>query len=592
MYICNNEMLIKFVLLFCLSLAYAYCAETQTTDFQTEKRFKIGFEFQEIHHLCPWASAEKCVQNEPIFRVSKNGSPLWHITIDWEDLEFVTEPFSNLEEDLCDAAIETIQIACAVLSQLSLNSTKIGDVTFKKWRTHLQTELERIHEALYTIDFTYVGNADSFGSIIFSNPGSKFLVNFQPQVTIQHSLSYTIPLVLGLCASSLLMQDDFYCLDIDTVEDPRIVDIIKHCFPDKINESGQFIVSKHTLSEEGFLFLHMLICLSLVSNVDIHQTDQDRVSEVVDWHYKGGQVNAKAHLGVLSRRPFSMMWGDIKTQQSIGSLLSTTSSIGMLDLTERTTQSVGLCAYESKQCREEAVGTGFSTSLSRDVSYAGFVTQHINIDFAERLAQRFQWINYADIYFTQDGRRRNITSHFPELGDEGSCTLLLENGIVSTSMIRESYVKKRSNGEVVTMDNIFTHYFDEIIRSIDTPSLQRYMFDEVTMDIQPKSVLYDLLSPPHFLSEHDSMGAYKDSTKIELEFGEAILEFRMIPHIGKYAREKIKELLELDDSIFKIKAGEFLTYIHQGEFSTLQYQTKGLFLFIKSLFDLGEADEA
>ena len=571
---------------------YSYCADTRANDFPTENLFKIGLEFQESHHLCPWAIDEKSVQNEPIFWVKRNGNPLWHITIDWQDLEFVTVPFSNLEEDLFNSAIETIQIACDALSQLSLKFIDIsGGITFKKWRTHFQNELEKIHKGLYTVDLAYAGDADSFGSIIFPFTGNAFAAKFQPQVTIQHNLSHTIPLILGLCTSYLTVQNDFYCLDLDAKENPLILDVVRNCFLTRINEHNQFTIPKQTSSEEGFLFLHMLTCLSLVSNVRLEQNDQNRICEVLDWHREDGQVNAKAHLSILSRRPFSMMWKDIKTQMPVV-ISSMTDSMNVLDLAESTILSANMSASEQENAMMEESSNFTTVSTSsciHDLSYKHLLEEQLSQHFKTHLAQRFQWINYADIYFNKDGSRCDITSYFPELHEDADCQLLLKNGIVSTSMIRESRARKMSNGQLSIMGDIFTNYFDDIVRSIDNLQSHHYKLDEETMEIHQQSVSHDLLSPPYFLSKHDSMGAYK-STELNLSFGEAILEFRMIASIGDYACKQIQELMS-EESEMEIRAGEFLSKINQRGISTLQDQAKGLFLFVKSIFDLGGTNE-
>lgn len=98
---------------------------------EQDKKFKIGFEFQEANHLCSWAKDMIDIQKKPIFTVSKNGRKLWTLVIDWQDLEFVTEPFTNNEWSELEECIESIELACNILKILIEKYKK--EVSFKKW---------------------------------------------------------------------------------------------------------------------------------------------------------------------------------------------------------------------------------------------------------------------------------------------------------------------------------------------------------------------------------------------------------------------------------------------------------------------------
>jgi hypothetical protein len=129
-----------------LFYSFLFCSSYAADAEELQKLFKIGLELQESNHLCPWGIDEESVQNKPIFSVKKGDRHLWDITIDWNDLEFVTSPFSNLEEDLFDSAIESIHIACDTLSALSKEFKETnGSVTFKKWRVLLQKKLNDLY---------------------------------------------------------------------------------------------------------------------------------------------------------------------------------------------------------------------------------------------------------------------------------------------------------------------------------------------------------------------------------------------------------------------------------------------------------------
>ena len=92
-------------------------------------RFKLGFEFQEISGLCPWALYDTKVQKKPLFWMIKynpeTGSKrrLWHVVIDTTDIEFVTEPFSDEDGAMLKVCIETLSASFRIL-QKSFNWAK------------------------------------------------------------------------------------------------------------------------------------------------------------------------------------------------------------------------------------------------------------------------------------------------------------------------------------------------------------------------------------------------------------------------------------------------------------------------------------
>lgn len=516
-----------------LFYSFFFCSYYAADLEEPKKLFKIGLELQESNHLCPWGIDEKSVQNVPIFSVRKGDKHLWDITIDWQDLEFVTSPFSNLEEDLFDSAIESIQIACDILVQLSRGEA-IGGVTFKKWQVQLQKKMNEKFPSQYFVTFTYQGNAGALGSLIPSTGAQFTAAKFQPQVTIQHKLTQTIPLVLGLCSSSLTAESDGFCLKLnekpgalsDDIE-VLINQVIKGCFSSKINEPGQFIIQRETTPEEGFLFLHMLTCNSLVASINPTPDERSRVEGISEQYFKkGGQVNAKAFLGVLSRRPFSLMWQEIVHNHP----------------------------------------------------YTQLIEECVNQEFKQFLSERFQYVNYGEIYFNGDGSRRNLITYFPDLVDGDTNQTLLKNGVLSTSMLRQI--------PAVTSMNVFTDYFDKVIASIDSVDSQYYDIDSDTAGIRQQQVTHDLLSPPHFSSTYNSMGAYKTNENHDSAFGEAILEFRMIADLGEHACNIISEETGID-----IAPSEFLSKVYQKEFPALQNQAKGLFLLVKTLLELGDSHE-
>ena len=67
----------------------------------SKMKFKLGFEFQESSSLYPWALNNNSVQKKSIFsfHLNERAKELWHVEIDTNDIEFVTSPFLNTEQD-------------------------------------------------------------------------------------------------------------------------------------------------------------------------------------------------------------------------------------------------------------------------------------------------------------------------------------------------------------------------------------------------------------------------------------------------------------------------------------------------------------
>ena len=145
--------------------------------------------------------------------------------------------------------------------------------------------------------------------------------------------------------------------------------------------------------------------------------------------------------------------------------------------------------------------------------------------------------------------------------------LLLENGIISTSMLRQLKPDLASE----TTLSMFRNYYNDVVRSVDA-SVPGYQFDIRTQRVEMVDRRVDALSPPYFLAHTDSMGAYKGH--IDTSYGEAIVEVREIENIGTYALTLMRLPLGLK--------GEFLTNIRtSGNDLSLRDQVDALFCFLE-----------
>lgn len=498
--------------------------------YRNAKLFKIGFEFQDMNHLCPWGpKLNHAIHKKSIMHVqSKDGRVLWNLTIDWEDLEFVTEPFSSNEEEELLLAIQTIEIACQSLEKLS-HDRQGQPVTFQEWHDYCAPKMPKGCTIYFNKD---LWNQLS-GAILQSKQGGEINVRFQPQVTIQHHLSDTIHLTMGLFSENLEKKKGGYKVSQPPNEQSGGLiksanAVMENCF--SCSESADvsfhsaptpcFQYPTKTTKQSGFLFLHMLTCRDLVNYSFNNETEGINIMN--EWT-KSGQVNPKALIYVVSRRPFSSMWRDIK-QDSL--------------------------------------------------SYSKLVNQNVNQSFIKYLSEKFEKLNYGETYF---GDREKMTVYAElkkqEIMEKGimvspRINKIEEQGVVSTSMLLAMPGLK--------VRNIFNHYFRDVVESVDQPSLaKRYVFDPYTVSVIAKNTDYDVLSPMHFVSDEDSMGAYKED-KHDKTYGEAIVEFRNITMISKRALTKI-----VPEATVANFVGEFLWKARSG--ASLQEQVKGLFLYIRSL---------
>lgn len=517
----------------------------------SDNLFKLGFEFQEGSHLCPWADGENRFQKKPIFTTYKNGKLLWEVVIDTCDIEFVSAPFSNHDETSIEDCIKSITLACDTLKDLNRNNTQfVGSLTFKKWingeavlvtsppeeyTLKIKGLREKLREQNIEITLDPLYFFIEFNSI--TTKGTDWEPILQPQVTIQHKLESTIHLLLSLfCFGSEYQNDGVSHTLLSTVYEQLVKaeqangtsagirkNLLEALFSIKFKEgsidhfptSSSITLPVKTRPIAGLLFLHTFTCLSLVS--DSHADHSLSVDKTLGYFIESRQVDAKVSLGVLSRRPFSKMWEDIKNQ------------------------------YND--------------------TFINLYQKRISSIKQEELNGKFALINYAEEYVDDDGKRQDL-SHLVTLFTQPSYSLrlLLQHGIISMSMVRQMNLP---NSELQNeIKQIFDDYYAVVIQSIDSVS-DSFRFNPKTSKIETEKRRVDALSPPFFLSHNDSMGSYKSF--IDSSYGEAILEIRDIKNVGDFFLQDKKKWRR-----------EFLTNQRKGENnSPLLDQAKHLFLFLK-----------
>jgi len=451
-------------------------AESSTNQFHM--KFKVGFEFQEVNGLCPWALHNNNIQKKPLFFLKDKETKrhLWKIVIDTSDIEFVTEPFSYQERPILERGIDTILKAFNTLENLLNHQTRI---TFEGWT-------DKIEELKTDFPFFlgYFGTYSSVRDEFIIKPSSQWKPKFAPQVTIQHPLEHAIPLYFGLFGFS-----SRYMLDFSASLPCR--DLFLEAQKEANSENFGKWIHGYGQKMNGLVFLHALTLVQMTPGEDL--TDKELLKETYDSLTNYFQVDAKMKLTLMSRRPFSSMFKDIHTQGD----------------------------YPQYFMRVMSLNTPFYKipSLFYKTNYAEqfYDSQTGNVK---------SFLNLLP-FLSQDFVTQNNQILIP----------LLQQGVVSTTMLRK--LKKRVKvDQSEPVSTLFNKYFEEAIKTVEFPA-KTYIMDTNNYSVQSIPYDHDILSPPLFLDFENSMGRFKDPmTEEEKQCGEAIIEVRAIRDVQSWFLKK------------------------------------------------------
>lgn len=511
-------------------------------DKKTTFIFKIGFEFQETHNLCHFAKGNFLIQKKPIFAVMKGSQKLWHLEIDGEDIEFVTEPFDGItNRDDISLCIKSISETC---NFLKLKNESNPNVSFDVFISEQEIPPEKkalieryklskpeLEKKYYSLEkhlrvsleptLSVIPNEEIYSTIKSEklNIPPVWKAEFMPQITIQHHLENTIPLIVGLFISDA---------PIPTEIELNIIRSLP-CFKEE-----KLISDKYLTKENGLLFLHALTCSAMVNTCMYGNTViplAESFAKIKDNLDRYKQVDPKLYIHFLSRRPFSSMWADIT---------------GKTD-------------------------SFFNLYQERLIDGNKF--------FKTRIFPNFQFVNYAEEYYDHSATpptkinflrlKASIDTASPTLSSEQTATLdfLLSNGIISTGFIRLINPRR------------FESYLNDAIATVDRPCPVPYLNFETGIIMEnPCSV--DMLSPPLFLDSDNSMGAYTNdklaSQRFDSQYGESILEMRSIKFLPKktlesfeptreYAEKRVGKFLDGSTSLVE-EVEHLLDFLKDGKF--------------------------
>jgi len=157
-----------------------------------------------------------------------------------------------------------------------------------------------------------------------------------------------------------------------------------------------------------------------------------------------------------------------------------------------------------------------------------------NSSFMEDIEQ-FSRLNYAEQHFDpESGEIKSVKAlTLPLLQPEfveknrGLLEALLDQGIISTTMLR-NFKEIITTDDAQAVCNLNKRYCSAAIQSVAIPEKRYNIFLGVPV-VTSQASTHDALSPPWFLEMDNSMGALTQD--IQLQYGEAVVEFRSIKNV-------------------------------------------------------------
>ncbi len=510
-----------FLLMLCLKVFPTFGMNAD--DFQEHKdlmRFKLGLEFQENSALYPW-DLDNSIQKKPLFFFKRGTEYLWHVVIDTNDIEFVTRSFFPHEKESLKLCIASILTAVESLRDIFL---ECSSTTFEKWKDKIYFG----YQGVFLLENNITIDLGSLHEI--KRPCEKWEPQFSPQVTIQHSLSITIPLyfsLFGFDSSDMLRFSASFpnreiflaiykkfelcqtaysackeCYDVfQTPEAKAAYKASKeNCEKVAPGLHKQLMTMYQQLCSplDGFVFLHALTLVNMTPIED--GGDKQFLVEMLRNQQKYKQIDPKMRLNLMSRRPFSSMLKEF--------------------------QKPGLVYHE----------------------YFKKVVQDNNFKFSKvfDVPGLFNKTNYGEQFFDQHGQLINLyqfSNFFQEdffFNNKGIISILLNQGIIGTAMLR-NFKKDLMTSNGFPIFTLFDDYYTLSIQTVENPS-ERYIVDPINFAImQEEEDKCDTLSPPWILDPSNSMGKFKEAEMVEqdLTYGEAIIEVRSIRNVQSWFLRKV-----------------------------------------------------
>lgn len=314
--------------------------------------FKLGIELQETSGLCPIALRDDSLQKKSIFKAIFNNSYIWHVEIDGNDIEFVTQPFTNRQFDELQFSMSSITKATT-----SLNEMGKRKFSFQDWINHISTILEKDKVHICEIN-------DLFMNLYIEIPCCEsWCPKFTPHVTIQHPLEWTM-LLYSMMFMSYSEDPETGLRNLNSPCSSMTETYIKNTLPfqnvlksefskeksnanlPKISNTSSIKEQIHNLSfivditkESQDLFtlkrllaqlyrdkmLNLMFLTAMtMETIGFDNNCLNNIDLLLDTYrnnQKLGQFDAKIYLDIMSRRPLSDLYRDIGGDDSVENLI-------------------------------------------------------------------------------------------------------------------------------------------------------------------------------------------------------------------------------------------------------------------------------
>ncbi len=502
-----NIKLVKVIFCFILSIVkHVDCSLSNyfrlTDNRARHYHFKLGIELQEVSGLCPWAKKNQQIQKQPIFKVKLNDLYTWHLEIDGNDIEFVSEPFIYEQKNQFEQCISGIKLSVECLKLLN----KI-EFSFEDWLNIIKDKFKQINNIkIFEENPLFMKNTISI-------PSEEWCPIFAPQITIQHPLEWTIPLYIAMTMSSPIEYNGKFINKCNSAEEI----LLYHTLPFKkmildliISKDDTSINKIINLYHNKLIGLMFIVAITMESIGNLSEDDDKSLKDIFNSSQLFGQFDAKMQLILMSRRPLSQMYEDIGGDLALTSLIALTDKF--INYNKPLEQNSFSTVFETIMMSKE---NDFKENIlllhkanygeqyfdnSKNQLDLSFFKQEINKDF---IIGQDEAINIA---FSE----HLIDTTINEIYIQG----LLKNGIITTTMLRNL------NCIPIPIKKYFMeNYYKSILDSISNTSDNKrtiLKLDNKKLEFEETFHPYDLLSPPIFLDHKtDAMGYYKQIKDVD-----------------------------------------------------------------------------
>ena len=440
----------------------------------------MGFEFQEISSLCPWAWPNNNIQKQALLEVvGPDKRRHWHVELDTTDIEFVTVPFALTEPQMLNDALSSIAYSINCL-EILLN-TKKRAITFREWVQGLDKLSSFGNCSLLIIQEWILDRTLQIHKF-------PWKPTFAPHITIQHPLEWTIPLYFGLMGFESSDMLKFYA-------SLPYRDLLRSTMKVLNRKECNRILESYTKKLNGLVFLHALALIGLTPAGEDESDEEEALKNAVSNIKTTFQVDPKVGIPLMSRRPFSSMLKDI-----------------------------------------ESFMIGTYTSYFEESIVVG------NQGFADffQVPLLFYATNYGEQFVNKDGTIFPLNEFSQVVGKpfltkhKNAIITLLAEGVIMTTMIRHTpqglELMKDFYPNAVNIDKPVHSRHNIIVNSEEK---------KIKLASSNKEE-FDSLSPPWFLDMNNSMGRYKIDKDIDKTYGEAVIEVRGISGLGDWCLDQLQ----------------------------------------------------